>query len=42
MRDAARVLGCRNEAEYLRRLHMAVLRLYPSLAGKPKSRGARA
>lgn len=41
MRDVAAALGLRNEAEYLRRLHRALLAIQPSLAKRgAKSKGA--
>jgi hypothetical protein len=42
IRAVASALGCRNEAEYLRRLHLALLKAEPSLATRrPKPKGAR-
>lgn len=40
MRTVASALGCRNEAEYLRRLHTALLQVQPGLiARRPKAKG---
>ena len=41
IRAVASALGCRNEAEYLRRLHIALLKVEPSLATRrPKAKGS--
>lgn len=42
IRTVASALGCRNEAEYLRRLHRALLKVHPTLLSRgSKDSGAR-